>query len=442
MIGFSTRKLSAIIATLLCSTWTSSVHASSQVEVIPRLPEGNRVTLSVKVLDKNNIPIDGLTAENFKVETAKVLTKDNQKETTNSAFNSIDNLKLIEPDSQTNLDLAYVVILLDMSGSMAELDSTGVRKLDGTVAAIRGFIKLARTSNLNLKIAVVPFGEDKQKSDCNYEVNSAEIGKKLLDVKDSVLDTLVDQLASRVPCSATNLYVPLEQVVKYLGTPNRFAKNSELPPRLSVILFSDGFDNASRDSNDPNSEAKRFAVLQNTLKANSEVTVHTLGYGERLSKLRSRAICTPALTDGENLVSNLLKNCKVANGRIDSLIVDEPRLKEIALTTGGISQFPENANQAARSLETFFKTLREYQLQYIEPTADAADQYQVKVQVTSEPRGINVAAKPQTIRLSNFVFYQLPLIPDRLFILILSLVGIGTIVQIFYNWSQHLKKRH
>ncbi|WP_193888043.1 VWA domain-containing protein [Fortiea sp. LEGE XX443] len=301
-------------------------------------------------------------------------------------------------------------------------------------------IKLARESNLNLKIAVVPFGEDKQKSDCNYEVNSAEIGNRLLEVKDLVLDTLVDQLANRVPCSATNLYDPLEEVVKYLGTTaQRFTDSAERPPRLSVILFSDGFDTATRNSNNPASEPKRFAALKNALKTSSGVTVHTLGYGDRLSKLRSRVNCTQAIKDGENLISDLLKYCQVPNGKLEPLIVDEPRLKEIASVTGGISQFPENANEAAKSLETFFKTLREYQIQYNEPTADAAEQYQVVVQVTSQPRSINLESKPQTIRFSNFVFYQLPLIPHRLIIFLLSLLGTGITVRLFYNWSQRLK---
>ncbi|MFN6460761.1 MAG: vWA domain-containing protein [Nostoc sp. DedVER02] len=442
MIGSLTRKLNALTVTLVWVTWNLPVLASSKVEVTPTLPEGNLVTLSVRVLDENNIPVDGLNVEDFKVKTAKVSSLEEQDKTAQPTFSAVNNLQLLKPDEQAKSDLAYVVILLDMSDSMREQDSSGVRKLDGAIAAIRNFITLARNSKLDLKIAIVPFGENKQKLRCNYEVNSTEIDKKLLDVKDSVLNILVDQFAAAELCSATNLYDPLEQVVKYLGKPNRFTSNSERPPRISAILFSDGFDTASRNSNNPTSEAQRFAILKNTLKTSSGVTVHTLGYGERLSKLRSRVSCSQQVSDGENLVSDLLKYCKVANGKLEPLIVDEPRLKEIASVTGGISQFPENADEAAKSLETFFKTFREYQIQYSQPTADAADQYQVIVRVISQPRGINSVAEPQKIRFSNFIFYQLPLIPHRLIIFLISLLGMGTTVWLFYNWSQRLKAEY
>ncbi|MBE9007607.1 hypothetical protein IQ259_21715 [Fortiea sp. LEGE XX443] len=141
MIGSLTRKLNALTVTLICGTWTLPVLASPKLEVTPRLPEGNRVTLSVRVLDENNIPIDGLRVENFTVKTAKVLSTDEQGTTTQPTFSSVNNLQLVKPDERAKSDLAYVVILLDMSGSMAQLDPTGVRKLDGAIVAIRNFIK-------------------------------------------------------------------------------------------------------------------------------------------------------------------------------------------------------------------------------------------------------------------------------------------------------------
>ncbi|MFE4105954.1 vWA domain-containing protein [Almyronema epifaneia] len=439
MTACSILKLSALLASILGGLWASPGLAAPKIEVTPGQPQGGRVTLSVKALDANNIPIDGLKVENFRVVTSKLSDQAGQDSLVQ--FNSIPagSLRLIPPARQSGDEASYVIILVDMSGSMQELDTNNVRKLEGAIAAIRGFIKLARDSRLNLNIAVIPFGENSQRSECNYKVDPGEIEKQLLPIQDRVLDTLVDQLAAAQPCAATNLYDPLEAVVRYLGKPDRFEDESGQLARRSVILLSDGFDTASRKPNDATSEPRRFDTLQKVLTG-SGVTVHTLGYGESLEKLRGRVDCSQLVREGDSLISDLLRFCKVANGdTVEPWIVDEPRLRQIAEVTGGISQFPENADDAAVSLATFFKTLQAYELQYVEPTADAADLYEVKVQVISEPRGIDVTSEPTRVRLPNFVFYQLPLYPDRLLFLFVSLAGIGTISFIFYKWSEKLK---
>jgi hypothetical protein len=48
--------------------------------------------------------------------------------------------------------------------------------------------------------------------------------------------------------------------------------------------------------------------------------VHTLGYGDRLNKLRSRVNCTQQVSDGEKLISDLLKYCQVPNGKLERLL--------------------------------------------------------------------------------------------------------------------------
>ncbi|MEI6370997.1 MAG: hypothetical protein WCO49_15010, partial [Nostocales cyanobacterium ELA608] len=120
-------------------------------------------------------------------------------------------------------------------------------------------------------------------------------------------------------------------------------------------------------------------------------------------------------------------------------IVDQPRLKQIAELTGGISKFPQDVNEAVNSLETFFKALREYELQYIQPNAAPAEEYQVQVSVNSSNRELNINAEPVKIRMPNISFYKLPLIPDRLFILILTLGILGGGILWFKRWSQQLK---
>jgi hypothetical protein len=83
--------------------------------------------------------------------------------------------------------------------------------------------------------------------------------------------------------------------------------------------------------------------------------------------------------------------------------------------------------------------LREYELQYIQPNAAPAEEYQVQVSVNSSKRELNINAEPVKIRMPNISFYKLPLIPDRLFILILTLGILGGGILWFKRWSQQLK---
>jgi von Willebrand factor type A domain len=438
MTACSILKRSALSASILGGLWAFPGLATPTIKVTPGQPQGGRVTLSVKVLDANNIPIDGLKVENFRVATAKLLDQAGQNLL---QFNPIPaaSLRLIPPARQLEGESSYVIILVDMSGSMQELDSKKVRKLEGAIAAIRGFIKSARDSRFNLNIAVIPFGEDSKRSECNYKVDPSEIKKRLLPIQDRILNTLVDQLAAAQPCAATNLYDPLEAAVQYLGKPERFVGKSGQLARRSVILLSDGFDTASRKPNNAKSEPRRFNRLQKVLTG-SGVTVHTLGYGESLEKLRGRVKCSQSVRKGDSLINDLQRFCKVANGdKVERLIVDKPRLRQMAEVTGGISQFPENADDAAASLATFFRTLQAYELQYVEPTAETAALYKAKVQVVSDPRGIDATSAPVKVRLPIFVFYPLPFFPERLLLLFVSLAGIGTIAFMFYKWSEKLK---
>ena len=439
MTACSILKLSVLSASILGGLWAVPGLAASTIEVAPGQTQGGRVTLSVKVLDANNIPIDGLKVENFRVSTTKLPDQAGQDSLLQFNPIPVGSLRLIPPARQSGGETSYVIILVDMSGSMQELDTRKVRKLEGAIAAIRGFIKSARDSRLNLNIAVIPFGEDSQRSECNYKVDPGKIKKQLLPIQARVLDTLVDQLAAAQPCAATNLYDPLEATVQYLGKPEHFVGESGQLARRSVILLSDGFDTASRKPNDATSEPRRFNTLQKALTS-SGVTVHTLGYGESLEKLRGRINCSQPVREGDSLISDLLRFCKVTNGdKVDPWIVDAPRLHQIAELTGGISQFPENADDAAASLATFFKTLQVYELQYVEPTAETAALYKAKVQVVSEPRGIDATSDPVQVRLPIFVFYPLPFFPDRLLLLFVSLAGIGTTAFMFYKWSEKLK---
>ncbi|MBD2136051.1 VWA domain-containing protein [Anabaena sp. FACHB-1237] len=421
------------------------------MEVSPRGTDGDIITLKVKVLNDDNIPIVGLQKSDFKIQTGKITNLSNDDTPINLKYSEIEKFQLIPPGEQLKSDPAYVVILLDMSGSMREKDASGVKKIDGAILAIRGFIKLVREKNLPVHISLVPFGES-NKAQYHYEVTQEEIAKHLLPANSPDLDKRVSDLASSSTNAATNLYQPLQEAVEYLGNnveeftrqanssndlKNDLGKDEEkIPPKLAVILLSDGYHNIDRGTED-----QQFAKLEKVFKEHSTVRVYTLGYGESLKHLRDRAInCNiPNRLLDEKQAVDLIQSCKLTNGDIFNYIVDQPRLKQIAELTGGISKFPDNSNEAVNSLETFFKALREYELQYLQPNAAPAEKYQVQVSVNSAKRELNINAEPVQIRMSNFIS-KLPLIPDRLIILILTLGILGGGLWGFKRWSQHLKE--
>jgi len=205
-----------------------------------------------------------------------------------------------------------------------------------------------------------------------------------------------------------------------------------------VILLTDGYHDIKRET-----EAEQFKSLEDVLKSHPEVKVNTLGYGESLAHLRDRAInCNISdsdLTKVEGL--NRIQYCRLPNGDdIREFIVDVPRLTEMAQTTGGTSQFPKNAEEAVSGFETVFKSLREYQLQYKQPEAEAADQYQVIVSVDSPNRQIKLDAEPAVVRIPNLATYRLPLIPDRLIIFGTTLALLTMTIRLFMGWSKKLKQ--
>lgn len=112
----------------------------------------------------------------------------------------------------------------------------------------------------------------------------------------------------------------------------------------------------------------------------------------------------------------------------------------MAELTSGISLFPKNANEAVRSLETFFKTLREYEIQYSQPGAEPADKYNVIVEVNSPTRQLQIASEQTTVTIPAFAFSRLPLVPDRMYILLGTLGLLGGTVLSFSRWSSHLKQ--
>ncbi|MEW6498312.1 MAG: vWA domain-containing protein [Cyanobacteriota bacterium] len=405
---------------------------ASTVDIYRYSTQGDRVTLRVRVLDDERVPIQGLNREDFQIETTDAQDRPvtlNPSQTT-----------LVPPERQSNLDPAYLVILLDMSGSMAQKDLGGEKKLKGATDGIRDFITEIRREKLPVQISLVPYGE-KGNAPCQYtyQVNQSIIKQNLLKAMDRKLDEQLNVLAKLLDnvCAATNIYQPVAEAVSYLGTPNRFGQIQSDPnapkPRLAVIFLSDGFD-VYRSN-----ETERFKNLLDVLQQNRQVTVHSMGYGERLRELRDRARCP--LSDAQLTVDNVRLRCRLPGADITEFIVDEQRLRAIAQATGGIHKFPGNPREVVETLRTFLTTLREYEIIYQQPGADRASPHKTVVRVNSSSRQLNkLASEPKNIRMGNFIYSSLPF-PKRLAILgFTTLLGLAGVLS-FMSWSKRLKEQ-
>ena len=102
----------------MVALWSQPVLASS-VKIIRWSTQCDRVRLRVRVLDKGNVPIQGLKLENFKITTTGQLGQKIAVEPSQMEFLS---------SQQSKPDPAYLVMLLDMSGSMKHKDLGGKKK--------------------------------------------------------------------------------------------------------------------------------------------------------------------------------------------------------------------------------------------------------------------------------------------------------------------------
>lgn len=375
--------------------------------------EGDEVNLRVSVRNNNGLPIEGLKQNQFQIETEG---------------------EIIQPNFPQELtqDKAYVVILLDMSGSMKNSDS-GRRtqsKLSGAIDAIQKFINNAsEEEDIDIKISLVPFGYEGGAT-CNhlYPVNKDSIGDNpFLDASSSQLSSKLRSLKQVPVCARTDLYTPLVAAKDYLQKQLGNTPSNQIKPKLVTILLSDGYDN---------SDKPKVRELVNELKSgNIPVQINTLGYGESLRKLRNRAQCNPPVLNSELTVQNVSESCFLNKpGDIDQFIIDEYQLEKIANSTGGIYKLSANSTEVAKSLTEFLKNLREYKLVYKQPGAEPGSQHKISVRVT------NPSIKSKTTKIEFPVFQKLSL-PERLGILaatsIVGFMGINS----FTNWSRQLKQQ-
>ena len=203
----STRRLSLtllFLSSVISPSLASSIK-SAELASPPTVNE-DKITIRIRVKDTDDRPIVGLLDTSFKLQ---VDGKD-------LLFRSKD----WKSPQDASPPPAWIIVLLDMSGSMGQPDSRGTTKLKGALEAIKQFkntISERVTSNPGdsiPQISIVPFG--KPGPNCpGFPVGQEDLDK-FFPANDFKLQNHLDFLAAQVPCASTNLYDPLKKAIRLL----------------------------------------------------------------------------------------------------------------------------------------------------------------------------------------------------------------------------------
>lgn len=408
--AFWTPRLSLSLLLLLTLSCPSLAQVKKAEIIGSPTFKDEKVTIRIKVNNQEDRPLMGLEDTNFK------LTVDKQE----VKFKPQD----WKSPEETVPPPAWIIVLLDFSGSMNQVDSGGTKKIAGAINAIRQFTKISSERGGNTQISIVPFGKAGGK--CPELPVNKETLDKFLPANDFKLQNNLDYLSSLSPCASTDLYEPLTKAVKFLGNTkdSRFylPENSSQPqPRLSIILLSDGYHNALNEASD-------FTALTKLLKKHQNITVHTLGYGLTPQQLGVKYKLGKPATRAD------LNKRKVPEAEF----VDQQRLAEIAKLTGGIAEFSGDAERIADNLQLFLNALLgEYEITFTQPNAERGSKHKLQVKVSSQD---GKAKESQTIEYIMPVFGRSLPLGVRL-IMVISVLLIVMIFGIvpFHYWGKYLK---
>lgn len=408
--AFWTPRLSLSLLLLLTMVCPSLAQVKKAEIIGSPTFKDDRVTIRIKVKGGDDRPVMGLEDSNFKLTVDKKEVEVEPKDW--------------KSPEETVPPPAWIVVLLDFSGSMNQVDSGGTKKIAGAINAIREFTKISAERGGNTQISIVPFG--KAGSKCPESPVNKETLDKFLAANDFKLQNNLDYLKSLTPCASTDLYEPLTKAVKFLGNSedSRFSlpENSFQPqPRLSIILLSDGYHNVPNEGAD-------FASLTKLLKRHENITVHTLGYG-----------LTPEQLGVKYKLGRPATRADLKKGKVpEAEFVDQKRLGEIAKLTGGIAEFSGNAERIAENLQLFLNALLgEYEITFTQQEAERGSKHQVQVKVSSQK---GKAKESQIIEYIMPVFGRSLPLGVRLIMVIsvLLIVIIGGVVP-FHYWGKYLK---
>ena len=412
IIASLTRKLS--LSVLLLGFFNSpSWGQAKQAEIVGKpLVNEDRVTIRIKVKGEQDKPVMGLFDTDFR------LLVDQQE----VDFRPKD----WKSPEETIPPPAWIVVLLDFSGSMQELDSRGTTKIEGAIKAIREFTEVLGERGGETRVTIVPFGESGQGCE-GYPVNNDTL-EKFFPAGDFKLQNYLDYLAGFTPCASTNLYEPLNRAVRFLADTDdtRFyvpEESDEPQPRLSIILLSDGYHNKPNEEQD-------FKTLELLLRRNDQIIVHTLGYGltpEQLGQKYKlgRPVTRQDLGYGEGKVP-------------PEEFVDQKRLAEIAQLTGGIGEFSGDAQAIAESLQLFLNALLgEYEITYTDPNPARGSKHSVHVAVKSSDGSV-VESTPQSYIITVFGRSLSFSVRLTMVMSVFLVMGLGGILP-FWFWGEWLK---
>ncbi|MDM3851191.1 MAG: VWA domain-containing protein [Aphanizomenon gracile PMC627.10] len=408
--AFWTPRLSLSLLLLLTLAYPGLAQVKKTEVIGSPTFKDEKVTIRIKVNNQEDRPLMGLEDTNFKLTVDKKEVKFKPKDW--------------KSPEETVPPPAWIIVLLDFSGSMNQVDSGGTKKIAGAINAIRQFTKISGERGGNTQISIVPFG--KAGSKCPESPVNEETLDKFLAANDFKLQNNLDYLSSLSPCASTDLYEPLTTAVKFLANTkdSRFylPENSSQPqPRLSIILLSDGYHNALNEATD-------FAALTKLLQRKENITVHTLGYGLTPQELGVKYKLGRPATRAD------LNKRKVPEAEF----VDQQRLAKIAKLTGGIAEFSGNAERIAENLQLFLNALLgEYEITFTQPNAERGSKHKVQVKVSSQD---GKAKESQTIEYIMPVFGRSLPLGVRL-IMVISVLFIVIIFGIvpFHYWGKHLK---
>jgi len=377
-----------------------------KTEIVRLTAKNNDITLRLKVTGDENRPIMNLEKQDFHLKVVDTKKGNIVSPSDNNYSNIPFNWKSPE---ETVPPPAYIVVLLDFSGSMncsndlkSEEDCKkvpkGQRKIDAAISALQAFIESAKKRGGNTNITIVPFGfvtpeYNKRDPKCLKSLPpfQATLHNFLNVNKDDAIQGFFKDLATRIPCTETNIYDSLNESLTFLTDSSNKTfypvddrgKAIEPKPRLSVILLTDGYDTQYKTQGE---QDQQFKKLKELLQKNPEIIIHTLGYGLTPQQLGEKYQLGHPATRRDITTENPPEKHKVP----EEEYVDQEIMKKIATMTGGLSEFSADPKEVTARLQLFLNALLgEYEINYTHPNPERARIYQISTNVA----GVNSDAQ-------------------------------------------------
>lgn len=421
MTAFWTLKVSSILGLFLALSLPTLAATEVKIEGSPS--KGNVVSLEVSVTD-NGEPIDNLQERDFKV----------------LADGRPQKIVRVTP-FQASATPTNLVILLDTSNSMEAEDSTGIKRKQGAIEAIRGIQETFK--NAPVRVKLIPFGEGG--SGCRQTPSSVPlpVGKALqseefLSLENSRFSNKLDRLESLKFCTSTDLYTPLIETLDYLGEEQeKPASAAEKPARFAIILLSDGFHSYNRTCSN-NTEIGLRRELGEVAQRVNNIPIYTIGYGLTRRQLRTfleKELNTPnPPLNAQDFICQYEDNYKFS--QIAQKFIDHQSLNYISKLTGGDYQPFETATEVAATIEKFVKKiLGKYEVEYVQKPAEPGQPNSVVVEMPQ----LDVRSEAKTVTLNHWSYYLF----SGQVLAVFAVLGVGGLIVwgvTFLNWSKSLKK--